>query len=89
MIILGDMMELGQESQKEHQNIINLVKELLFKNVVLIGENFSTAAKSSEIISFRGISEAENWFLDNPVNGMTILLKGSRKMQLEKLVTLF
>jgi UDP-N-acetylmuramoyl-tripeptide--D-alanyl-D-alanine ligase len=89
MIILGDMMELGQESQKEHQNIINLVKELLITPVVLIGENFSAVAKGSEIISFRDVSEAEEWFLNNPVNGSTILLKGSRKMLLEKLVTLF
>jgi UDP-N-acetylmuramoyl-tripeptide--D-alanyl-D-alanine ligase len=89
MIILGDMMELGHESQKEHLDILYLVKELSVKNIVVIGENFSTAAKDTDIISFHSISDAENWFRNNPVNSLTILLKGSRKMQLEKLVTLF
>jgi UDP-N-acetylmuramoyl-tripeptide--D-alanyl-D-alanine ligase len=88
MIILGDMMELGEHSLTEHINIIGLVRELSFQKVFLVGELFSLAAHGGPEICFGSVSDALLWFKDNPVQNMTILLKGSRKMQLEKLTNL-
>jgi UDP-N-acetylmuramoyl-tripeptide--D-alanyl-D-alanine ligase len=88
MVILGDMMELGDQSPEEHQNIIRLVSELSLQNAVFIGKLFSNAAEENQGVFFAGISEAETWFQSHPVNNYTILLKGSRKMQLETLVKL-
>ena len=40
-LILGDMLELGEYSEHEHEQILNLVKEEGFKNVLLVGKEFS------------------------------------------------
>ena len=47
LLILGDMRELGEESQQEHQNILNLVKELGFKKVYLVGSEFTKSMLSA------------------------------------------
>jgi UDP-N-acetylmuramoyl-tripeptide--D-alanyl-D-alanine ligase len=39
-IIIGDMLELGDESEKEHQNILNLAQELGFDEIITVGKNF-------------------------------------------------
>jgi UDP-N-acetylmuramoyl-tripeptide--D-alanyl-D-alanine ligase len=89
MIILGDMMELGEQSLEEHKEIIALVRNLSFSQVCLIGEQLSQAAKGGQELCFSNLQQAEKWFRDHPVRNMTILLKGSRKMMLEKLRYLF
>jgi len=85
MIILGDMMELGEHSLEEHREIIALVRKLSFNQVCYVGEQFSRAAKGGHELCFTSMQQAEKWFRDHPVRNMTILLKGSRKMMLEKL----
>jgi UDP-N-acetylmuramoyl-tripeptide--D-alanyl-D-alanine ligase len=89
MIILGDMMELGDHSYEEHREIIELVRKSAFDQVCFIGEQFRQAAKGGDELCFTNLQQAEDWFRDHPVRNMTILLKGSRKMQLEKLSCLF
>jgi UDP-N-acetylmuramoyl-tripeptide--D-alanyl-D-alanine ligase len=89
MVVLGDMMELGDYSMEEHKNLAALADELHFEKLFFIGEFFSEAAGSSKENFFRNINEAEAWFREHPVRDMTILLKGSRKMKLETLCKLF
>lgn len=89
MVILGDMMELGTSGHEEHEKIISLANELGFENLFFIGETFYAVAGMHKDNFFRDSREAESWFLEHPVNGKTILLKGSRKMQLENLRKLF
>lgn len=88
MIIIGDMMELGEQSIKEHQEIVKLVKELGFVKCLYIGQNFLEVTRKSGELSFGTLPEAEDWLQNNPVYNKTILIKGSRKMQLEELVGL-
>jgi UDP-N-acetylmuramoyl-tripeptide--D-alanyl-D-alanine ligase len=89
MVILGDMMELGDFSADEHSQVITLARQLSFQKIFLVGELFSRAAGGGPEICFPGIREAEEWFRQHPVKDMTVLLKGSRKMQLENLRPLF
>jgi UDP-N-acetylmuramoyl-tripeptide--D-alanyl-D-alanine ligase len=89
VIILGDMMELGMYTSEEHRNIVNLVRESAFDQVFFIGELFSEAAKGGNEICFGDESEAKAWFRDHPVDNRMILLKGSRKMKLENLGSIF
>ncbi len=88
MIILGDMMELGDHSMEEHREIVALVRQLSFSQVCFIGEQLSRAAKGGQELCFASLPQAEKWFRDHPVRNMTIMLKGSRKMMLEKLLYL-
>ena len=39
-IIIGDMLELGDESEKEHQNILKLARDLHFNEIITVGKHF-------------------------------------------------
>ena len=87
LAILGDMMELGEYARAEHEEIIRLLKSLNFDNTILIGGNFCRAAAGSGFLCFQDTEEADKWMSEHPINDQTILVKGSRKMALEKLVS--
>ena len=53
--------------------------------MILVGPEFSAAAKN-ENQTFKSTDEALEWLKKNPVKNSMILLKGSRGMQMEKLV---
>jgi UDP-N-acetylmuramoyl-tripeptide--D-alanyl-D-alanine ligase len=86
LIILGDMLELGEYSQKEHQAIIELLQRVAFTDVYLVGPEFCSVSASSSMLSFRGVEELIEHLRSNPVLNHSILLKGSRGIRLEKLL---
>lgn len=89
LAILGDMFELGEESETEHQKIMNLIR---FLNVpaICIGERFRKANPGNDplIQSFLDKEEARHYLSMNPLSNKLILLKGSRGIGLETLVDL-
>ena len=86
IVFLGDMFELGQTAEKEHQDISNLVTDMKFDQVYLIGENFfKTKGKLNKYRSFDQLRETLN---DNTLEHATILIKGSRGMALERILDL-
>lgn len=87
IIILGDMLELGSKSIIEHTMISSLVASCKFKKVFLIGEIFfDLKPQYSEFNYFKNIDECISWVESNSINSSTILIKGSRKNGLEKLI---
>ena len=87
IIILGDMLELGLESEQEHVNILHLVKKLKL-NGFLIGPIFSKK-HIDECEHFNSTKEGIEFFTNNKIKNALILLKGSRGIGLEKLESLF
>lgn len=85
LLILGDMKELGCESENEHRNIINLLKELDFNNVILVGEEFKKASYDTHYINFNNVDELISYISQNDIVGKKILIKGSNSTRLEKL----
>jgi len=83
-LILGDMFELGVQSAQEHQNIIDLLQQNEFKNVLLVGKDFKNAQHSYR--NFIDVSELINYLESNPIKGHYILIKGSRGVKLEKAI---
>ncbi len=86
MVILGDMMELGEYAKEEHEAIIGRLHNLSLDVIILIGQNFQSAGNHKKFICFADTETAISWFEQQDFSGYTILLKGSRKMQLEKLI---
>lgn len=82
-VIIGDMLELGIDSESEHQNILDFCKdnEIKFYTVGKIFKNLNPKGflNTDEIKSDRVLDELSNAF---------ILLKGSRGIALEKLIEL-
>jgi len=81
--ILGEMGELGVFSKLEHIYIIDLVKKLKL-NAFFIGKNFSSLEKQN---SFLDIEDFNKYLKENKIKNSTILVKGSRSVKLEKVIT--
>jgi UDP-N-acetylmuramoyl-tripeptide--D-alanyl-D-alanine ligase len=85
ILILGDMFELGDDSHKEHQGIANLISNYKdWKAVYLIGKDFSQVKSTATL--FTSTEDFMNWLSDHPFEKATILLKGSRGMQMERIL---
>ena len=87
MLILGDMRELGEVSQTEHRHIVELLKESGFTQVWLVGEEFAKAAQGSGYRLFPDVDAVNAALTSEPVNGKTILIKGSNSIGLTKTLT--
>jgi len=85
ILILGGMMELGKESIEEHKNIIALIKQYPWEKVVLVGGDFGKVDHG--FIFFKNSSEAREWFVQQAFEGTSFLIKGSRSMQMEKVLS--
>jgi len=81
-IIIGDMLELGDQSETEHLNILNLAKKLDFDQVITVGHQFEKINDFS--VSFLTTNDLVSYLESNPIVSDNILLKGSRGIALEK-----
>lgn len=89
MVILGDMMELGQESEKEHQNILDYCLKTKFKYIHLIGAQFSETA-TSRALKHKDLETFKKYISSLSLEEFDhVLIKGSRSMKLETLLPLF
>ena len=87
--MLGDMRELGEESLPEHKKVLAQVLSMGLDLVCLVGEEFGKALgdlKKDDVYWFQDSEELARWLKDNPVSGATILVKGSRGIQMEKVL---
>ena len=84
VLILGDMLELGSESQTEHQKIVDYLQEKPFATVLLIGEQFISTTNRFQCFQ-TAQSLIQEFNKANPLNS-TILIKGSNGMKLTSVV---
>ncbi|MEO6133008.1 MAG: UDP-N-acetylmuramoyl-tripeptide--D-alanyl-D-alanine ligase [Saprospiraceae bacterium] len=90
-VILGDMKELGTESESAHERMVGIIEELGFKNVVLVGKAFSFAIQNKKnvfsiLIVAGRIEDLKSGWDWSKCMDQTLLLKGSRSMSMEKLL---
>ncbi len=83
-LILGDMLELGQDSLDEHNKILKYVEELNFKKVFLVGNEFYNFSSDYEFNFFNNVEELAKHFVVHPETSKFFLIKGSRGIKLEK-----
>lgn len=84
VLMLGGMMEMGDDSIKEHEALINLIQQYHWKDVVLVGGDFDKL--NHPFTFFPGAAEAGKWLREKQFVNATILVKGSRSMQMEKVL---
>jgi UDP-N-acetylmuramoyl-tripeptide--D-alanyl-D-alanine ligase len=83
--ILGDMFELGPESESEHRQIIGKALAVNAVRKIFVGKEF-LALKISGGEFYETVQEALQGIKDHPIRDTTVLVKGSRGMKLETLV---
>jgi UDP-N-acetylmuramoyl-tripeptide--D-alanyl-D-alanine ligase len=84
VLMLGGMAELGKESLDEHKNIVDVISNGNWKAVVLVGGDFLKF--QHPYISFTTAIEAKEWLLQQHFENTHLLIKGSRSMQMEKVL---
>ncbi|MDB3963807.1 UDP-N-acetylmuramoyl-tripeptide--D-alanyl-D-alanine ligase [Flavobacteriaceae bacterium] len=88
ILILGDMYELGEFSNNEHQNIIDFIEDKDFMKVYLVGDIFyNCKTKSKYFERFKSTEEMLKSVILQDFNSTNILIKGSRGLGLENLIT--
>lgn len=81
ILVLGAMMELGRESEKEHSDLVELVTHYLWKEVILVGGDFARIKHPFRF--FNTAPEAGAWLREHREKGNVYLVKGSRSIQME------
>lgn len=86
VLILGDMKELGPDSDEEHQKIADMLVGNGFEQVLLVGENFSHV--ETKYSRYKDFLHLKDYLVKNPIQDSYVLLKGSRGMHLEDCIEL-
>lgn len=81
-IIIGDMLELGDESAKEHKTILDLANQLDFDQIITVGNHFKNV--NNNALAFENVQQLLEYLSSNSINSANILLKASRGITLEK-----
>jgi len=80
------MLELGTESDSEHAAILKLLTDLELPEVILVGPHFEQVYAGDDWLIFNEVESVCNYLKDRTLKGYDILVKGSRAMQLEKVI---
>ena len=87
--MLGDMLELGEDSAAEHKSVVQSALSRGFCKVFFVGKEFgavASVAKDSSAMFFNTSDELAEYLKANPMTGATVLIKGSRGTRMEKVL---
>lgn len=83
MAILGQMGELGSESDKEHRRVVSYLEAAHYDEVWLVGDNFKDI--DCPFRKFHDVEEVKTAIKDQCPEGYYILIKGSNSNKLFQL----
>ena len=86
VLIIGDMLELGDASSREHGVIVGLVKKLGFEKVFFVGRNFCNIKEAHEFRCFYDADDCAKHLSEEKLSNTSILIKGSHGMKMDKIV---
>ncbi len=84
MLWIGGMKEMGREEAKEHNELVQLVQQYHWNNVILVGKEFDGIAHNYQ--HFQTSAEAAAYVKTNMPADAAILIKGSRGSRMEVLL---
>jgi UDP-N-acetylmuramoyl-tripeptide--D-alanyl-D-alanine ligase len=85
ILILGEMLELGKDSKKEHELIVELALKGNFEQILLSGNEYSDRLVGDNILMFKNSDKLASYLEKKRITNKTILVKGSRGNKLEKI----
>jgi UDP-N-acetylmuramoyl-tripeptide--D-alanyl-D-alanine ligase len=88
LLIVGEMREVGEASDKEHREIIDMLTAAGAKDVICVGKAFEPFAVPAGYRFAASVNELTGMIQTEPLNGYFIFVKGSRSNNLEKVIPL-
>ncbi|MBQ8855720.1 MAG: UDP-N-acetylmuramoyl-tripeptide--D-alanyl-D-alanine ligase [Bacteroidales bacterium] len=86
-VMLGDMLELGADSQSLHREVVEKLLVMDLSLICLVGKEFAEASAGIDgILCFETSDALAQWLKENPLDGATALIKGSRGTKMEKVI---
>lgn len=90
-VVLGDMLELGNEEKREHEALAEQLLQLPFERIVLVGKiskKYITPIlqKQKNVVGYESAQEALAYLQKNIKGGEAILFKGSQSIFLEGII---
>ncbi len=85
VLLLGAMAELGRESLQEHKNITDLIAQHNWIAVALVGGDFLKL--DHPYLKFENALQVKEWWQQQNFKNSYVLIKGSRSMQMEKILS--
>lgn len=96
-VMLGDMLELGEDSLREHGEMVRKVASFAPQYAFFVGKEFSSALADKDISAlldesgirsfvFQDSDELASYLRSHPLDDTLILVKGSRGMKMEKIL---
>ncbi len=85
MVILGQMGELGDVSQEEHQRIVDMLREAQFDQVWLVGDEWKETTAAANASLFADVEAAKETIRNEQPHDYYILIKGSNAVRLYEL----
>lgn len=85
VVMIGDMFELGKDSLKLHQEIVDFVCSSDFEKTIFVGKDFSQCTADNAIF-FETTEKLKQWFINEKMQASIILIKGSRGMKMESII---
>ncbi len=86
IVMLGAMMELGTDSDAEHNAVLQYAQQFAWKNIITVGKNFKQHAKSLGITHFDTAEDAKKWLWHYVEKDDWVYIKGSRLTAMEKII---
>lgn len=89
--LLGDMLELGNDSLVEHVAVIQKALSLGLNSICFVGAEFGKALESQSNTEnlkwFANSQDLAEWLSQQNISGATVLVKGSRGTRMEKTIS--
>lgn len=86
LMILGDMFELGEDSDNEHKQIINQAIATQIQSIFIGDHFFKNKIESNNCSFFQKIEDFFKLLETSSINNDLLLIKGSRGMALERIL---
>jgi UDP-N-acetylmuramoyl-tripeptide--D-alanyl-D-alanine ligase len=90
--VLGEMGELGSESERGHREVGEVAAEVAIDQLVTVGERaeiIGRAAGLPNTVAAKTHAEAADWLTENTSRGDLVLVKGSRTARMERVIEEF
>lgn len=90
-VVISDMLELGKEEREEHEKLADILMNLKFEKIILLGPRtekytFEKMKTQDNVVSFLQLPELRDYLKESIVGEEALLFKGSQSMYLDGII---